>query len=146
MFELNQGLPHDILVEAQKKVKDPIIYTGLVKRRDSISRTNTKVTLSLIIKSVCEFFNISEDEVMKKCRKREIITPRQIIHYLATKYRVGILDTIGELVGNKDHATVLYSCKTVSDLMDVDKNYEADIETIINNINRYAEEMHHTGL
>ena len=37
---------------------------------------------------------------------------------------------IGQLIGNKDHATVLHACKIVKDQVEVDKTFKADIEEI----------------
>ena len=37
---------------------------------------------------------------------------------------------IGQLIGNKDHATVLHACKIVKDQVEVDKSFKADIEEI----------------
>ena len=44
------------------------------------------------------------------------------------------LSTIGAEIGGKDHATVLYACNTVTDLMSTDrsfKQYVNDIEKLL---------------
>ena len=49
------------------------------------------------------------------------------------------LATIGAEIGGKDHATVLHSCNTVSDLMSTDKvfrKYVNDIEEMLTSSQR----------
>ena len=37
---------------------------------------------------------------------------------------------IGKLIGNKHHATVLYACKTIEELKEVDKGFRAEMDEI----------------
>lgn len=50
--------------------------------------------------------------------------------YLAKKHTETSSSKIGQLIGNKDHATVLHACKTVKDQLEVDKEFKAEIEEI----------------
>jgi chromosomal replication initiator protein len=54
--------------------------------------------------------------------------------YLARKYTKNSLSSIGEQIGKRDHATVLYACKAVSDLVDVDKSLQKSLEAIENSL------------
>ena len=45
---------------------------------------------------------------------------RQLSMYLAKRHTNNSLKTIGDNFGGRDHSTVIYSCKTVEDLMDTD--------------------------
>ena len=88
-------------------------------------------------KTVCEYFNISRDELLSKSRKRQIVQARQIAMFLSRNLISNCsLATIGQEIGGKDHATVLHACTTVSDLMSTDKvfkKYVTDIETMLVN-------------
>jgi chromosomal replication initiator protein len=96
-----------------------------------------KVDLNIdkIQKSVCEYFNISREELLSKSRKRQIVQARQIAMFLSRNLISNCsLATIGQEIGGKDHATVLHACTTVSDLMATDrvfKKYVTDIETML---------------
>ena len=85
--------------------------------------------------SVCEYFNISREELVSKSRKRQIVQARQIAMYLCRNMISNCsLAAIGAEIGGKDHATVLHSCMTVSDLMATDKvfrKYVTDIENML---------------
>ena len=83
---------------------------------------------------VCDYFNISRDELLSKTRKRQIVQARQIAMYMSRNLISCSLSTIGAEIGGKDHATVLHACTTVSDLMSTDKvfkQYVADIEKML---------------
>ena len=72
-----------------------------------------ELVIDLIIKVVCEFFDIEPDMIHKITRKREIVKCRQIAQSLSYSvlYPKASLKFIGENIGEKDHATVLYSKK-----------------------------------
>jgi chromosomal replication initiator protein len=81
---------------------------------------------------VCDYFNITPEELVSKSRKRQILQARQISMYLCRSLISNCsLSTIGAQTGGKDHATVLHSCNAVSDLMATDrvfKKYVSDLE------------------
>ena len=84
---------------------------------------------------VCEYFNITRDELLSKTRKRQIVQARQIAMYMSRLLITNCsLSTIGAEIGGKDHATVLHACTTVTDLMSTDKTfkqYVTDIEKLL---------------
>ena len=92
-------------------------------------------TIDGVQKVVCEYFNISRDELLSKTRKRNIVQARQIAMYMSRNLISNCsLSTIGAEIGGKDHATVLHACTTVSDLMSTDKTfkqYVTDIEKLL---------------
>ena len=83
--------------------------------------------------SVCEYFNITTEDLVSKSRKRQIVQARQISMYLCRTLLPNCsLSTIGQQTGGKDHATVLHSCNIVSDMMSTDrvfKKYVTDLES-----------------
>ena len=93
------------------------------------------VTIDAVQKVVCEYFNITRDELLSKTRKRNIVQARQIAMYMSRNLISNCsLSTIGAEIGGKDHATVLHACTTVSDLMSTDKTfkqYVTDIEKLL---------------
>ncbi|WP_334166415.1 chromosomal replication initiator protein DnaA [Phocaeicola paurosaccharolyticus] len=83
-----------------------------------------------IISKVCAHYEIDESAIHTKTRKREIVQVRQVAMYLAKKHTESSSSKIGQLIGNKDHATVLHACKIVKDQVDVDKSFKSEIEEI----------------
>ena len=93
------------------------------------------VTIDKVQKSVCEYFNITRDNLLSKSRKRQIVQARQICMYLSRNLIPNCsLSTIGAETGGKDHATVLHACSTVADLMSTDKvfrKYVSDLQGML---------------
>ena len=93
----------------------------------------TDVSIELITKTVCEYFNITRDMLLSKSRKRQIVQARQIAMYECRNLIQNCsLSTIGQELGGKDHATVLHACNTVQDLMSTDKLFRQWVDDIEN--------------
>lgn len=88
------------------------------------------ITIEGIKKTVCDYFNLAEEEIQTKSRKREIVQARQIAMFLAKRYTKNSLSMIGGAIGNRDHATVLHACKTVNDLIQTNKSFRAYVQDI----------------
>ena len=83
---------------------------------------------------MCQYFNITMDNLLSKSRKRQIVQARQIAMYMSRNLLKCPLSTIGAEIGGKDHSTVLHACSTVQDLMSIDKTfrqYVLDIEKML---------------
>ncbi len=95
-----------------------------------VKNTKKDITIDYIQKVVCEYFGLPSDVLNAKTRKREIVQARQIAMYFSKNLTKASLSTIGSVIGNKDHATVLHACKTVNNLMETDRRFRAQIEDI----------------
>jgi len=86
--------------------------------------------------AVCEYFSLSIDAISTKSRKREVVQARQIAMYLSKQLTKSSLASIGNTIGQRDHATVLHACKIVNDLMDCDKNFRSSVREIEEKLKR----------
>ena len=125
-------LAHSILL---KREIDMDLAERIV-RKAVICGESKPVTIESIISKVCEHYNIEESAIHTKTRKREIVQVRQIAMFLAKKHTDNSASKIGQLIGKRDHATVLHACKTVKDLIEVDKAFKTEIEEIETSIKR----------
>ena len=100
-----------------------------------VGETESEVSIDTIVKTVCEYFNITRDTLLSKTRKRQIVQARQIAMYECRNLiPYCSLSTMGSELGGKDHATVLHACSTVQDLMSTDRGFRqwvSDIEGMI---------------
>lgn len=94
-----------------------------------------EVTPQLVIEIVAEHFNISTDQMISKTRINDIAKPRQIAMYLCKNMTSAPLDTIGALLGGRDHSTIIYGIKKITEEYDKDENFHHLIETIKKKIN-----------
>lgn len=124
-------LAHSILL---KRDIDMELAERIVRK--AVLFESKPITIESIISKVCEHYNIDEAAIHTKTRKREIVQVRQIAMFLAKKHTENSASKIGQLIGKRDHATVLHACKTVKDLIEVDKSFKAEIEEIEASIKR----------
>lgn len=88
------------------------------------------VSVDDIIEKVCTYYKVDTSTIHSKTRKREVVQVRQVAMYLAKKHTDTSSSKIGQLIGKKDHATVLHACKIVKDQVEVDKAFKTEIEEI----------------
>ena len=102
-----------------------------------IKKASTVENLIPIIRDEIEkYFGLKPGSIQIRRRKRKIVEARQIAHWLACHYELGTYTFIGKTFGNVDHSTVLYSKRTVNNLLKTDAEYRAsfkDIQAIIIN-------------
>lgn len=75
-----------------------------------------------VIKMVAEFFDVPLSDLTGRCRKREIVEPRQIAMYLLRDVLDLSFPFIGEKLGKRDHTTAMYAFEKIS--QDVNKNQQ----------------------
>lgn len=88
--------------------------------RSFVTQINKEITVEYIQKLVAEHFKVPVEKLQGETRKRSIVIARQLSMYLAKNMTDKSLKAIGENFGGRDHSTVIYSCKTVQDLMETD--------------------------
>lgn len=98
--------------------------------------TDSRVTLSIdqIQHLVCEYFNIEEDLVRAKTRKREVVQARQVAMFFCKRLTQHSLKTIGLHFGGRDHSTVIHANQSVDNQMDTDPKFKEIIAEIGNKI------------
>jgi chromosomal replication initiator protein len=102
----------------------------VVKR--AVKVDNKPLTVDDILEKVCNHYNVSQQNVFSKSRKRDYVMVRQISMYLAQKYTKMPASRIGQLIGGRDHSTVIHSCSTVEQRLRVDKSFSAELSSIEN--------------
>lgn len=95
-----------------------------------VKKIVNEVSIDMIQKAVCRYFELSMEQLKSKTRKRNIVQARQIAMYLSKQYTKKSLAYIGSQNGGRDHATVLHACKTVKNLMDIDKTFRNYVDDI----------------
>ncbi len=90
------------------------------------------LTIDDILEKVCGHFRVEQRHVFSKSRKREYVQARQVSMYLAQKYTKMPAGRIGQLIGNRDHSTVIHSCNTIEKRLKIDKAFSAELSSIEN--------------
>jgi chromosomal replication initiator protein len=96
----------------------------------AVKAEKKQITVEKIQNVVSNYFNIDLKEMHSQSRKREIVQARQVTMFLSKKYTDYSYSHIGNLVGKRDHATVLYACRAIQDTLDIDKSFRLAMNTI----------------
>ena len=102
----------------------------VIKR--AVKVDNKPLTIDDILEKVCDHYGVSQQSVFSRSRKRDFVLVRQITMYLAQKYTKMPASRIGQLVGGRDHSTVIHSCSTIEQRLKVDKVFGAELTSIEN--------------
>lgn len=70
-----------------------------------------------IITNTADYFKLTVDDLYGSSRSQAVATARQIAMYLCRELTNLSLPKIGQLFGNRDHTTVMYANKKISELM-----------------------------
>ncbi len=131
-----EGALNKLLALSNLEHKDITMEVAVQELQNIISPDKPReVTPQLVIEIVAEHFNISTDQMISKTRSNNIAKPRQIAMYLCKNMTEASLDTIGALLGGRDHSTVLYGVNKIAEEYDKDENFHHLVETIKKKIN-----------
>lgn len=100
----------------------------VIKRAVKID--NHPLTVDDILEKVCNHYSVSQQNVFSRSRKRDYVLVRQVSMYLAQKYTKMPASRIGQLIGNRDHSTVIHSCSSIENRLKVDKAFNEEISSI----------------
>ena len=95
-----------------------------------ISLYQKEITIDHIIDTICEQMGVDKQRLLSAERTREVAIARQIAMYLAKQLTKVPLTAIGTALGGRNHATVLHSCKTITNLMETDQAFKLQVEEL----------------
>lgn len=127
----NLNLPNDVIQYVATNIKSNIrelegainkiiAYSTLVHQdltielaedalKDLITPEDDKeITPEFILEIVAEHYNLNPADIISKKRPREIAYPRQIVMYLSRTLTDLSLPKIGQILGKRDHTTIIH--------------------------------------
>ena len=126
------------VVAKSRLVKQPITLTlaeDLLK--DHITPSERReITADVIIEIVAEHYNLNRSELASPTKKKNIAYPRQIAMYLCREMTDVPLVTVGELLGGRDHSTVIHGCERISTDLRTNEQLQSTIENLRKKIAR----------
>lgn len=103
-----EGLLNGIICQSQLKNRHLTLseIKPLVKNN---AKPKKMLSVKEVVKIVCSFYNIEEDYVYEKTRRKEVVKPRQIAMFILREDFNISYPTIGQKLGGRDHTTVMHS-------------------------------------
>ena len=126
-----------------KKIKAYKDLDGIDINRETVDRAIQDMSRSSefiitpegIIREVCRYFRIEEEQIKGQSRSRDCLNARQLAMYLIRRMTSLSLDDTGRIFGGRDHSTVYNSVGKVEKKMKTDSNFSGTVKAIITNIN-----------
>lgn len=120
------------VVAKSRLVKQPItLELAEELLRDHITPSERKeITSELIIEVVAEHYNLKTSDLASVTKKKTIAYPRQIAMYLCRELTNVPLVTVGELLGGRDHSTVIHGCEKISTELQTNEQLKSTIESL----------------
>jgi chromosomal replication initiator protein len=99
--------------------------------KDLLALQAKLVTIDNIQKTVAEYYKIRVADLLSKRRNRSIARPRQVAMALAKELTNHSLPEIGDAFGGRDHTTIMYGCKKVAELKELDSVISDDYAKLL---------------
>lgn len=124
-----EGAINAVICHAQLKDRPLTLneVKALVKNNEKPRRT---MAAGDVVKIVADFYQIDENTIYEKTRRKEVIKPRQLTMYLLREDLGISYPSIGQKLGGRDHTTVIHSCEKVRGDLDLDSTLAQEVEQI----------------
>ena len=90
------------------------------------------LTADKVIDVVCDYFNITKEDITGKKKNKEIVEPRMIAIYLISELLSLPLVNIGKIFGGRDHTTIMHSRDKISQDLKVNRKTQTLVGEIKN--------------
>ncbi len=130
-----EGSIKKVVALANLEKKDIDIDIAKEALKDIVSPNSpSRITPENIISVVCDHYDISIEDIKSSKRNKELVHPRQMIMYLCRSMTNATYKEIASFLGGRDHTTIIYGERSISDLIEKDESTRRTIETIINKL------------
>jgi len=92
------------------------------------------ITPNAIIREVAKYYGVTVKEIKGLRRVKTLVTPRQICMFLLREMTKTGLQTVGEVLGNRDHSTVIHGVNKIEALLNDNVSLNKEISQIKYNI------------
>ena len=103
---------------------------GLFAHQQPVAPISRQPNPNEILKVVCETYGVTLKDITGKKRTKNLVDPRQIAMYLL-RQDIGLnLQSIGQLLGGRDHTTIMHGIEKVSKLAQTDEQTKSTITAL----------------
>jgi chromosomal replication initiator protein len=83
-----------------------------------------------IVAAVAQHYKLSEEQLIGRSRTRAVSVPRQLAMFLIRQETHTSLPQIGQILGGRDHTTILHGCEKIGTQIETDEQLRRDWLTI----------------
>jgi chromosomal replication initiator protein len=123
------------VIFAAKLHEEPIsLALAKLALSESVAETEEQedVTPEKIIAAVCGYFKHRKEDLIGKGKKAELVKARQICAYLMCEMLSLPLVSIGNILGGRDHTTIMYARDKIAELKKFNDKIDKEVDDIKN--------------
>jgi chromosomal replication initiator protein len=83
-----------------------------------------------LVKAVGQAFGVSQERLLSRDRSAEVALARQVAMYLLREEAQLSLPVIGEMLGGRDHTTVMHGCQKIGELLERDDRLRRQVASL----------------
>jgi chromosomal replication initiator protein len=125
-----EGVLNNIIVRTALMDRPVTIETVEEALGELPVKSEKRVTVDDIQKTVAVYFDITVEDLHSKRRTKTVVRPRHIAMYLAKTLTTRSLPDIGRRFGGRDHSTVIHAVNKITDQLPSDAVLSEDIEAL----------------
>jgi len=114
-----EGIINSLICQSQLKGKE-LSLLDIRNLMKNTAKPKKIVSVKDIIKIVAGFYNIDEESIYEKTRRKEVVKPRQLTMYILREDFNISYPSIGQKLGGRDHTTVIHSCEKIKNDLKID--------------------------
>ncbi len=88
------------------------------------------ITIERIQHTVCDYYQVSLEDMKGKRRDKHIVFPRQVAMFLVREETPSSLPVIGQAFGGRDHTTALHSIDKIANELKEDERLRYDVQNL----------------
>jgi len=123
---LNRIIAHHQFTNNKPDLKTVQSLLSTVSRPSQIKSLTPKQIISL----VANFYDLSTDDLTGKCRRKELVTPRQIVMFLMREELKTSYPTIGYELGKRDHTTAMHAYSKIAKELESNERMRQEVEIL----------------
>jgi chromosomal replication initiator protein len=124
-----EGSLNTVVCHGQLKNKTVTLNDVKCLIKNSI-KPKKQVVVKDIVKAVSGYYNIDENSIYEKTRRKEIVKVRQLVMYILREFFNVSYPLIGQKLGGKDHTTVIHSYLKIKDDLKTNPLLAQEIEQL----------------
>ncbi len=124
-----EGILNSIVVQTQLKKRNVTLQEVKNLVKNSI-KPQKSISINDVIRTIATFYNINEQELYEKTRKKEVVKPRQIIMYLLREDFNLSYPYMGQKLGGRDHTTCIHAYEKIKGELVTNQVLVQEIEQI----------------
>jgi len=112
------------IIQTLKLSGKPVCFDEVKKLLGHPTAAGQKLDYKKVISGINQYFNIKMADIIGPRRKKELVLPRHLIMYLLYQECKLPYERIGELLGGRDHTTIMHGVEKISKNRDKDRELQ----------------------